>query len=153
MATVTKPIALDESLNTTELSSRNVADVLAQELSAVATAIGGISAPSAEDVSYDNSGSGLSATDVQNALDEIVSDIPTVNDGTLTIQQNGETKGTFTANQSGNSTVNMRWMSLRHTMAVYYQSAKSPLNPYKIYTDMRIRGWGEQGRTCLIRQR
>ena len=107
MATVTKPIALDESLNTTELSSRNVADVLAQELSAVATAIGGISAPSAEDVSYDNSGSGLSATDVQNALDEIVSDIPTVNDGTLTIQQNGETKGTFTANQSGNSTVNI----------------------------------------------
>jgi len=35
------------------------------------------------------------------------SDIPTVNDGTLTIQQNGETKGTFTANQSGNSTVNI----------------------------------------------
>jgi len=68
---------------------------------------GGGSTPSAEDVSYDNSGSGLSATDVQNALDEIVSDIPTVNDGTLTIQQNGETKGTFTANQSGNSTVNI----------------------------------------------
>lgn len=77
MATVTKPIALDESLNTTELSSRNVADVLAQELSAVATAIGGIAVPSADHVSYDNSVSGLSATDVQNALDEIVGDIPT----------------------------------------------------------------------------
>ena len=107
MATVTKPIALDESLNTTEQTPRNVADVLAQELSAVATAIGGIAVPSADHVSYDNSVSGLSATDVQNALDEIVSDIPTVNDGTLTIQQNGETKGTFTANQSGNSIVNI----------------------------------------------
>lgn len=33
--------------------------------------------------------------------------IPTVNDGTLTIQKNGTTIGTFTANQSGNSTVNI----------------------------------------------
>ena len=107
MATVTKPIALDESLNTTEQTPRNVADVLAQELSAVATAIGGISAPSAEDVSYDNTDSGLTADNVQDAIDEVKSDIPTVNDGTLTIQQNGETKGTFTANQSGNSTVNI----------------------------------------------
>lgn len=107
MATVTKPIALDESLNTTELSSRNVADVLAQELSAVATAIGGIAVPSADHVSYDNSGSGLSATDVQNALDEIVSDIPTVNNGTLTIQQNGTSKGSFTANSASNVNVNI----------------------------------------------
>ena len=107
MATVTKPIALDESLNTTELSSRNVADVLAQELSAVATAIGGIAVPSADHVSYDNSGSGLTATDVQNALDEIVSDIPTVNDGVLTIQQNGTSKGSFTANSASNVNVNI----------------------------------------------
>lgn len=33
--------------------------------------------------------------------------IPTVNNGTLTIQQNGTTKATFTANQSGNSTANI----------------------------------------------
>lgn len=33
--------------------------------------------------------------------------IPTVNDGTLTIQQNGVTLDTFTANQSGNTTVNI----------------------------------------------
>ena len=108
MATVTKPIALDESLNTTELSSRNVADVLAQELSAVATAIGGIAVPSADHVSYDNSVSGLSATDVQNALDEIVSDIPTVNNGTLTIQQNGTSIGSFSANTASNVTANIK---------------------------------------------
>lgn len=41
MATVTKPIALDESINTTESSSRNIADVLAQELSGIASAITG----------------------------------------------------------------------------------------------------------------
>ena len=33
--------------------------------------------------------------------------IPTVNNGTLTIQQNGVTLDTFTANQSGNTTVNI----------------------------------------------
>ena len=39
MATVTKPIALDESLNTTESPSRNIADVLAEELSGITTAL------------------------------------------------------------------------------------------------------------------
>ena len=100
MATVTKPIALDESLHTTEQTPRNVADVLAQELARIA-------GRQASDVNYDNTDSGLTADNVQNAIDELKSDIPTVNDGTLTIQQNGETKGTFTANQSGNSTVNI----------------------------------------------
>lgn len=37
----------------------------------------------------------------------LTSDIPTVNDGTLTIQANGTQKGTFSANQSGNATVNI----------------------------------------------
>lgn len=35
------------------------------------------------------------------------SDIPTVNNGTLTVTQGGTTLGTFTANQSGNSTVDI----------------------------------------------
>ena len=35
------------------------------------------------------------------------SSLPTVNNGTLTIQQNGTTVGTFTANQAGNTTVNL----------------------------------------------
>lgn len=39
MATVTKPIALDESINTTENPSRNIADVLAEELAGIAGAI------------------------------------------------------------------------------------------------------------------
>lgn len=41
MALITKPPVLDESVNTTELSPRNVADVLAQELSGIANAITG----------------------------------------------------------------------------------------------------------------
>lgn len=100
MATVTKPIALDESFNTTEVTPRNIADVLAEGLSH-------ITGRTASEVEYDNTDSGLTADNVQNAIDELKSDIPTVNDGTLTIQQNGEAKGTFTANQSGNSTVNI----------------------------------------------
>lgn len=35
------------------------------------------------------------------------SDIPTVNNGTLTIQKNGTTVATFSANQSGNATANI----------------------------------------------
>lgn len=37
----------------------------------------------------------------------MTSDIPTVNNGTLTIQKNGSTVATFTANQSGNATANI----------------------------------------------
>lgn len=39
MALVTKPPVLDESVNTTESPSRNIADVLAQELAGIASAI------------------------------------------------------------------------------------------------------------------
>ena len=48
-------------------------------------------------------------TDLKNALDgkADVGDIPTVNNGTLTIQRNGTDVATFTANQSGNSTANI----------------------------------------------
>lgn len=38
---------------------------------------GGAGTPTAQDVSYDNSGSGLTANDVQDAIDELKSDIPT----------------------------------------------------------------------------
>lgn len=130
MATVTKPIALDESLNTTEVSPRNIADVLAQELEGIAQALTPVQ-PSASDVSYDNTASGLAADDVQDAIDELADEkantadlatvatsgsyndlgdkptIPTVGNGTLTIQQNGTTVGTFTANQSANATANI----------------------------------------------
>lgn len=42
MAKLKAPFALDRSLNTTEQTSRNIADVLAEELSAIITALGGL---------------------------------------------------------------------------------------------------------------
>lgn len=52
--------------------------VLAILNSSVLTVLaGGASDPDASDVDYDNTGSGLTATDVQAAIDEVVSDIPT----------------------------------------------------------------------------
>lgn len=47
----------------------------------------------------------LTASDVGALPDSTI--IPTVNNGTLTIQANGTTVGTFTANQSGNTTANI----------------------------------------------
>lgn len=71
MATVTKPIALDESFHTTEQNPRNIADVLLEGFSH-------ITGRTASEVEYDNTESGLTADNVQDALDEIVEDIPTV---------------------------------------------------------------------------
>lgn len=45
----------------------------------------------------------LSIDDIAN----LSSTIPTVNNATITIQQNGTTKGTFTLNQSGNTTISL----------------------------------------------
>lgn len=70
MATVTKPIALDESINTTEQTPRNIADVLAEELARIA---GNILPPNASQIAYDNTASGLTATNVQDAIDEVIS--------------------------------------------------------------------------------
>ena len=70
MATVTKPIALDESINTTEQTPRNIADVLAEELKGIAD---NILPPNASQIAYDNTDSGLTATNVQDAIDEIIS--------------------------------------------------------------------------------
>lgn len=64
--------------------------------------------------------------------------IPTVNNGTLTIQQNGTNKATFTANQSGNATANIITDSWTETKTVSSSGTVSfsGLNDsygYKIY--------------------
>ena len=51
MATVTEPIALDKSINTTEAQSRNIADVLAEELARIAGVI--TTSESVEDILTD----------------------------------------------------------------------------------------------------
>lgn len=61
-------------------------------------------------MSFD-SGSGIITEtitiDSSNNITATQDTMPTVNDGTLTIQHNGTSKGTFTANQSSNSTINI----------------------------------------------
>ena len=71
MATLKAPFALDRSLNTTEVTPRNIADVLAEGLSH-------ITGRTASEVEYDNTDSGLTADNVQDALDEIAESVPTL---------------------------------------------------------------------------
>lgn len=49
----------------------------------------------------------LNIEKIKTGLDELESNIPTVNNGALTIQKNGINVQTFTANQSGNVTANI----------------------------------------------
>lgn len=70
MAEVYAPIAKDESFKTSESTPRNVADVLAEELARIA---GNILPPNASQIAYDNTESGLTATNVQDAIDEVIS--------------------------------------------------------------------------------
>lgn len=70
MATLKEPFALDRSLNTTEVTPRNIADVLAEGLSH-------ITGRTASEVEYDNTDSGLTSDDVQGAIDEL-SERPTL---------------------------------------------------------------------------
>ena len=82
MSEVTKPIALDESLNTTESTPRNIADVLADELvisdlvtqaQAIVTKLQGIISavkPDASDIPLDPI-TGMTANNVQLGISEL----------------------------------------------------------------------------------
>lgn len=67
MAEQYAPIAKDSSLNTTENTPRNLADVLADELQGIANAV----KPTASDIPFDNTGTSLVADDVQGAIEEV----------------------------------------------------------------------------------
>ena len=71
MATLKEPFALDRSLNTTEVTPRNIADVLAEGFSH-------ITGRTASEVEYDNTDSGLTADNVQDAIDEVNGKVPTL---------------------------------------------------------------------------
>lgn len=68
---------------------------------------GGASTIDAEDVDYDNSGSGLTATDVQAAIDEVVSDLEDVTDNVSTYAS-----GTILA---GNTTITLSNAAIQTT--------------------------------------
>ena len=105
MAVQYDPIAKDESLNTTELAPRNLADVLAQELGYIAAAIGGGYVTWTQ---IQTTGTKIATIDISGlSIDVYVPTAPTVNDGVLTIQKNGSTVETFSANASSNKTANI----------------------------------------------
>lgn len=67
MAEQYAPIAKDSSLNTTENTPRNLADVLADELQGIANAV----KPTASDIPFDPTGTSLVSTDVEGAIKEV----------------------------------------------------------------------------------
>lgn len=77
---ITSPIALDESFNTTENTSRNIADVLADELSNLADAV----KPDAGDIALDTI-SGMSANNVQDGIEELKQSLDNYESVTCTI--------------------------------------------------------------------
>lgn len=84
---------------------------------------GGASAPDASDVSYDNTGSGLTATDIQNAIDELVTIITNVNN-----KYSKYVSGTIVA---GNTTITLSDASITTSsfIDVYFKDAvMSPVN-------------------------
>ena len=58
-------------------------------------------------------------------ITEVTISQPTVNNGTLTIQANGTSKGTFTANQSGNTTINITASDLGLSDAIHFIGSSS----------------------------
>lgn len=59
--------------------------------------------------------------------------IPTVHDGTLTIQKNGTTVKTFSANQSGNVTANITFHLYEHNIYLSCSNTTSTTAPSRAY--------------------
>lgn len=73
------------------------------------------------------------------------SSLPTVNNGTLTIQRNGTTVATFTANQAGNTTANITDNDTLNTAGstndeakLYLVGAKSQAASAQTYSDAEV---------------
>lgn len=94
MVTITKPMALDESFNTTESTSRNQADVLAGIEQAIMRGFGQV----ANAVSYDNTDSGLTANNVQDAIDEVDDTVDGLVDDLAEISSDIESTKTVSGN-------------------------------------------------------
>lgn len=80
----------------------------------------------------------LSGVKAYGANGEAVTGAVAVNDGTLTIQQNGTTKGTFTANQSGNTTVNIETEKQTFKISTDWVPAKSTLQGVAIIASNKL---------------
>ena len=94
MATITKPMALDESFNTTESTPRNQADVLVGIEQAIVRGFGQV----ANAVSYDNTDSGLTADNVQDAIDEVDDTVDGLVDDVTEISSDIESTQTTSGN-------------------------------------------------------
>ncbi len=67
MAEQYAPIAKDESFNTTDLTPKNIADVLKDGLQNIADSV----KPTADEIPFDNTGTSLVSTDVEGAIKEL----------------------------------------------------------------------------------
>lgn len=99
---------------------------------AVADALSGAGAGDMLKVTYDPTGSVETAGGIP---DYVAGQLPTVNDATLTIQKNGTTVGTFTANASANKSINITMakgdVGLSNVDNVKQYSANNP-PPYPV---------------------
>lgn len=71
MAEQYAPIAKDESFNTTDLTPKNIADVLKDGLQNIADSV----KPTADEIPFDNTGTSLVSTDVEGAIKEVNTNI------------------------------------------------------------------------------
>lgn len=94
MATITKPMALDESFNTTESTPRNQADVLVGIETAIRQGFGQV----ASAVEYDNTNSGLTADNVQDAIDEVDDTVDVIANDVAEISSDIESTQTVSGN-------------------------------------------------------
>ena len=84
----------------------------------------------------DLSATGVTGASVAAQITALNGKIPTVNNGTLTIQRNGTNVATFTANQSGNATANITVPTAL--------SALTTDATHRLVTDTQISAWNNK---------
>lgn len=90
-----------------------------------------------------NEGTVTSVNNVQPTNGNVILNIPTVNDSTITVTQGGVTKGTFTLNQANASTIALDAGTTATDEIIDYQEPTAQ-NNYTWYRKYRS-GWVEQG--------
>lgn len=151
MSEVTKPIALDESLNTTESTPRNIADVLADELvisdlvtqaQAIVTKLQGIISavkPDASDIPLAPI-AGMVADDVQEGISELKGTLTDLGFGNPQLISNIVTDFEYTVPSYGIITGYWRGDTSSANKTIGITSDKLGVNQYRLLQTRSIAG-------------
>lgn len=148
MAEQFAPIAKDESFNTTDLTPKNIADVLKDGLQNIADSV----KPTADEIPFDNTGTSLSSNNVEDAIKEVAEKY------TTSLQISGSPSATINVPESGNFIAFVYFTSWMSSMidnggglfCIKKHGNNIHITPIKAFSNVTLSSYGTTSNTVTL---